>query len=66
MRHLRRHDDPEVFARQLWGELGQTAKVHAALDAWHAINSHDLKRCQYWQEVFAELDRLENLQTVYH
>lgn len=66
MHHQQRHDDPEVFAQTLWDQLGHTAKVHAALDAWHAINHRDLKRCQYWQDVFAELDRLENLQTLYH
>ena len=66
MRHQQRDDDPTAFAQKLWWELGHTAKVYAALDAWHAINSRDHGRCQYWKEVFTELDRLEDIETTRH
>ncbi len=66
MLHHRPEDDPAVFAQKLWREFAHTAQVHAAVHAWDAINNHDLKRCKYWKEVFAELDRLEDIQTSHH
>lgn len=59
-------DHPTRRARELWDELGQVAKVEAAIKAWHAINTRDPEECQFWKEVFEELDRLEIENNIQH
>lgn len=58
--HATRH------ARELWAEFGHVAKMEAAIEAWHAINDKDQEKCQFWKDVFDELDRLETTNAVQH
>ncbi|MBL4543793.1 MAG: hypothetical protein JKP97_18725 [Rhodobacteraceae bacterium] len=51
-------EDPAEHAKELWRELGDVARVEAALVAYRAMLEEDLEACRYWRDVLDTLQAL--------